>query len=182
MTCIVGIAKEGTVYVGADSAGVDEQWNLVLRADRKVFVRDSMVFGFTSSFRMGQLLRYSLVVPESSATISLEDYMSTTFIDAVRSCLKLGGFAEKDKDAEKGGVFLIGYLGRLFCIQSDYQVAESLDGYYAIGYGANPALGALYATRDKEPEERIRIALEAAERFNVGVRGPFHMESVGNGD
>jgi hypothetical protein len=37
-----------------------------------------------------------------------------------------GGYAEKDKEAEKGGCFLVGVGGRLFQIESDYQVAEAL--------------------------------------------------------
>ncbi len=34
-------------------------------------------------------------------------------------------------------------------------------------------LGALYASRGRKPAARVRLALEAAERFSASVRGPF---------
>lgn len=43
----------------------------------------------------------------------------------------------------------------------------------AVGCGDQIARGALYGTQMQPPKERIRIALEAAERFSAGVRGPF---------
>ena len=40
------------------------------------------------------------------------------------------------------------------------------------------ALGALFATQGQDdPRERVLTALRAAERFNAGVRGPFHVLS-----
>jgi hypothetical protein len=62
--------------------------------------------------------------------------MSTEFVDAVRKVLKDGGFAKKDSEQEEGGVFLIGVSGRLFRLESDYQVGWTTDGYDACGFGA----------------------------------------------
>ena len=59
MTCIVGLVHEGVVYIGGDSAGVGGM-SLTVRADEKVFQNGEFLMGFTTSFRMGQLLRYSL--------------------------------------------------------------------------------------------------------------------------
>ena len=56
MTCIAGLVHDETVYLAGDSAGTSG-WNLTVRADPKVFANDSYVMGFTTSFRMGQLLR-----------------------------------------------------------------------------------------------------------------------------
>lgn len=42
------------------------------------------------------------------------------------------------------------------------------------------ALGALHATRDKVPGERVFMALEAAEAFSAGVRRPFRVEQTHN--
>lgn len=179
MTCIVGLVHDDVVYIGADSAGVDGQ-ALVIRADRKVFRKDPFVIGFTTSFRMGQLLQYKLRVPAHDPKMSIEEYMVTVFVDAVRQCLKDGGFAKKNDEVESGGAFLVGYCGRLFMIDNDYQVGEGLDEFAAVGCGAPYALGALYATRGQSPEMSIEMALRAAERFSTGVRAPFHIESLGN--
>ena len=62
MTCIAAITEKGKVYMGGDSAGVSG-YDITIRADEKVFKNGQCVFGFTSSFRMGQLLCYKFKVP-----------------------------------------------------------------------------------------------------------------------
>lgn len=175
MTAIVGLVHDGTVHLGGDSAGVGG-YSLTVRADVKVFTTGPYVMGFTTSFRMGQLLRYSLdAPPPPQDAASLDRFMATTFIDAVRECLKAGGWAKKSDEREEGGNFLVGVQGRLFEIQSDYQIALAADEYAAVGCGYELALGALFATARSRmaPEKRLRVALDAAERFSAGVRGPF---------
>lgn len=177
MTCICGLVDNGKVYIGGDSAGVDGRYALTVRADKKVFRNGDLVMGFTSSFRMGNLLQHSLKPPRRHPDDDPFKYMVTDFVDAVRACLKAGGYATKSDEVETGGTFLVGYAGRLFEVQDDYQVAENVDGIAAAGCGDLIALGSLYSTSGK-PRDRIRLALEAAERFSAGVRGPFAIEVV----
>lgn len=177
MTCIAGVVHEGQVWMGADSAGVDHGWNLTVRSDAKMFRSGEFLLGFTDSFRMGQLLQYSLTLPDTRLVgDDIFRFMVTSFVNAVRDCLKAGGYAEKHDDAERGGTFLAGFRGRLFRIDSDYQVGESADGYDAVGCGDAYAKGSLYTTRESAiafPKVRLKHALEAAERHSAGVRGPF---------
>ena len=63
MTCIVALKQEGNIYIGGDSAGVSGN-NIRTRADQKVFKKSGIVFGFTTSFRMGQLIKYCLAIPK----------------------------------------------------------------------------------------------------------------------
>lgn len=171
---IVGlVADSGRVHLGGDSAGVSGL-ALQVRADSKVFRNGPFVFGFTTSFRMGQLLRHSLDPPRPPSR-RLSRFMATTFVDAIRECLKAGGWAARNSDREEGGTFLVGVAGRLFEIADDYQVGERVDGYAAVGCGADVAHGALYATADlgMKPRRRLTVALAAAERFSAGVRGPY---------
>ncbi|MFC7533898.1 hypothetical protein [Actinoplanes sp. GCM10030250] len=172
MTAIVGLLRKGAVYIGGDSAGVSGM-NLSVRADTKVFRNGAYLFGFTTSFRMGQLIRYSLA--PSAPKGDLDRFMTTTFVDALRDCLKSGGYARKEEEQEMGGTFLVGVRGRLFVIHDDYQVGKAADGFAAVGCGDQVALGALFATagRGMKPRARVRLALRAAERFSAGVRGPF---------
>ena len=180
MTCIVGITKNGRVFIGADSAGVSGL-DLRIRRDEKVFKNGEFVFGCTTSFRMIQLLRYKLTVPKRYPNDDVMTFMATTFIDAVRSCLKDGGFAEKKNEAEIGGTFLVGHAGRLFKIESDYQVAEGTDGFDACGCGESYALAHLYATQQSDLDIPISLnkALECAAHFSAGVVGPFVFEDGG---
>jgi ATP-dependent protease HslVU (ClpYQ) peptidase subunit len=176
MTCIVGFSLKGKVYIGADSAGIGE-WDLTIRTDPKVFRNGPAIFGFTSSFRMGDLLRYALVIPERHPDEDIDRWMRTGFVDAVRNCLKAGGFAEKEKETEKGGQFLVGYEGRLFYVGSDYQIGEAVDGYDAVGCGDAYAKGAMAAminlVPDIAPAQMIEYALQITERNCAGVRAPF---------
>lgn len=171
MTAVVGIAQGGHVWIGADAAGT-AGWSQTIRSDVKVFRNGPMVMGFTTSYRMGQLLRYALEVPKRHSDIPVDTYMVTTFIDAVRACLKAGGYAARKDETEIGGCFLVGFEGRLFMIGSDYQVGESAHGYDATGCGDELALGSLFTSKGT-PKERIIWALTAAEEFSAGVRGPF---------
>lgn len=172
MTAIVGLVHDGGVYIGGDSAGVSGL-QLTVRADSKVFRNGPYLFGFTTSFRMGQLIHHALTPPKPKGP--LERFMSTTFIDAIRACLKDGGWARRENDREEGGTFLVGVAGRLFVVYEDYQVGQAADGYAAVGCGDQVALGALYATAGAgmPPRRRVRLALSAAERFSAGVRAPF---------
>lgn len=179
MTCIAGVlVGDGRVVIGADSAGV-RGLDMAIRKDKKVFRNGDMLIGYTTSFRMGQLLQYSLTVPYHRPDVDVDRYMRVDFVDAVRDTLKRGGFASKDSEVERGGEFLIGYRGRLFTMMGDYQVAESALPFAACGCGEDFALGAMWgmnpAMRAATPEDFVRRALEASETFSAGVRRPFHV-------
>jgi ATP-dependent protease HslVU (ClpYQ) peptidase subunit len=175
MTAIVGLVHDGKVLIGADSGGV-AGWTVTVRKDSKLFANGAYVMGFTSSFRMGQLLRWAFK-PPAPGKGSLERFMCTTWVDAARRALRDGGWATKEADREIGGVLLVGVRGRLFRIDEDWQVGEHVDGYAAVGSGEQLSLGALAATENLglDPEKRVLASLEAAERHNLGVRGPFHL-------
>ena len=173
MTCIVGLKTREGVWMGGDSAGV-AGYDLTSRADSKVFLSGDFLFGFTSSFRMGDLLRYSFDPPKRGR-VSVDRYMRTSFINGVREVLAAGGFRQKQHEVERGGTFLVGYAGRLFCIEGDFQVGESKDPFHAVGCGDQVALGAMHVLLkfNVNPGMQIRLALLAAERYSAGVRGPF---------
>lgn len=178
MTCIVGLVDNKKVYIGGDSAGV-AGYSLIVRNDDKVFKNGEFIMGFTSSFRMGQLLRYYFSPPPCN-TWDVEKYMVTDFVDAVRRCLKEGGFAHISNNEEEGGVFLVGFKERLFKIEGDYQVAWNTVPFDAVGCGDHLALGAMHILNklEKTPEEKITAALQVAETYSAGVRGPFKIVSL----
>lgn len=177
MTCIVGIVQKGKVYMGADSAGTDAYYNQQIRRDPKIFRNGDLLIGYCGSFRMGQLLGLGLNAPTPKANQKPENYMVSELIPVIRTLLKENGYAKVENNVEEGGQFLVGYDGRLFNIESDFQVGESDDSFDACGAGAPVALGALYATRkNPKPRDRMKLALEAAARFNASVRPPFKYE------
>lgn len=175
MTCIVGLRAKGRVWMGGDSAGVSGD-DITIRSDPKVFIRGPLIIGFTSSFRMGQILRFEPVpnwIPGSDPF----EWMVRVFIPSLHLLFDAHGFGKKEGDwGRVGGQFLVGLEGRLFEVAADFQVGESADEYDACGCGAQVALGAMYQSRfmtELDPDQRITLALRASERYSAGVRGPF---------
>ena len=175
MTCIIGLQTKDCVYIGGDSAGVSDL-SIWIRKDEKVFKNQSFIMGFTTSFRMGQLLRFKFKPPKNKYNDDYE-YMVTDFIDAVKKCFDDNDFGSKGKGGSEGGQFLVGYKGNLYEISDDYQVAMTYLPFNAVGCGAQIALGSLYTTQSlsapMDPEERINMALNAAAQFSAGVSAPF---------
>jgi hypothetical protein len=194
VTCVVGIVDDERVWVGADSAAV-AGLGVTVRRDPKVFelrneqAGTGVLVGFTSSFRMGQLLRYKMRLPGRYPGEDAYEWMVKEFVEAARACLKEGGFTEVEKARERGGTFIVGVPGsvgtaegpggeeaaRLFAVHDDFQVAEPVARYYAVGCGDELALGSLATSGDwdSDPYGRVVSALRAAEMHSAGVSGPF---------
>lgn len=176
MTCIVGIVDKKTkrVVIGGDSASTSGE-NINTRKDPKVFKNGEFAIGCTGSFRMMQLLRFSFKPPEIKSK-DIYEYMCTDFINEVRECFKKGGFLQKYTEGdEKGGKFLVAYKNKLFQIQDDFQVGESLDGIEICGCATDFASGALFVlSKQNIPTgQKVIKALEAAEYLSPFVRRPF---------
>jgi hypothetical protein len=184
-TCIVALKdkENDVIYLGGDSAGVSHLFHTV-RADTKVFTKTSengitFGFGFTSSFRMGQLIQYELKVPSTEGIANLHEYMVTKFVPAIRECFKTGGYTSTKDGKESGGTFIVAVQGRIFKVDSDFQVGENVFGYDACGCGEEFALGSLFtSTTGLSSLERVNMALSAAVQFSGGVMPPFNIITV----
>lgn len=178
MTAVAGfIHHDGSVWIGGDSAGSGSHGSLQIRSDEKVFTRGNFLFGCTGSFRVMQLIRFRFRPPEHPADMDSFEYLSTGFVDALRTCLKQGG-AAKEIDREEIGVdgMMVAYRGRLFRVECDYQVAEMVCRYDAVGSGGAVCLGALSATVEwTDAEARMKEVLSAAEYHCNGVEPPFNI-------
>ncbi len=176
MTCIVGLVDKKNVYIGGDSAAISvDDLTCNIREDEKVFKKGEFAFGFSSSFRMGQILKTRFKPPSKPAKMDDFTYMVTLFVDALRKCFEASGYTDFEEDDSE---FLVGYNGRLYEVLADFQIGMSKEGYASLGCGAPIAHGALHATKDKSAEERIKLALEAATHHSMGVRPPFKIVKI----
>jgi hypothetical protein len=167
--------------MGGDSAGV-AGYSITSRGDHKVFINGPYLMGFTTSFRMGQLLRYKFN-PTPCSTWDLEKHMTTTFIDEVRECFAKNGYDKKAQQGDQqGGTFLVATQGRIFYVSDDFQLGWNTVPYDACGCGTDLALGAMYALHKQspsvDPEEIVKLALGAAAEYSAGVRPPFNILSI----
>jgi len=167
MTCIVGMEYNNQVFMAGDVQGTG--WNnKVVHTTPKVFNRKGVLFGYTTSYRFGQVLEHNLqdpVVP--AADDEIYRWLITVLVPDIRQVLKDNGY-------EKGGNCLIGVRGQLWEMQDDFSVLRSVKGYSAVGSGYEYALGALemfaaqqmFTPRDSQD---IRQLLSRA----VAVAGTF---------
>lgn len=177
MTCIVGLIHDGKTYIGGDAAGCSPHTgDITVRVEPKVFFKGPYVFGYTTSFRMGQLLEWVIPGPEEKKGLGdLRGHLITTWIPVLRQWLKHEGYMHIHEGVEHAGTFLVGYKGQLCGVYGDMQVAVSTDGYLSVGIGDAVALGVLYATKKSKmkPIDRVTLALKAAAHHNMCVREPF---------
>jgi len=177
MTCIVGLIDKDGVYIGGDSAAISsDDLSYNIRADEKVFTKGDFIIGFSTSFRMGQLLKYKLRIPAHPKGMDTHQFMATLFIDAVKKCFDDNDYNEMTTD--DGGCFMVGYKGCLFTILPDYQVSQAKESYTALGCGELIALGAMNiivttGLLEKDPLKRVELALNATVAHSMGVRPPF---------
>lgn len=179
MTCIVGLVHRGTVWMGADSASTDDSTYICVK-NTKVYHSNKMIVGYTSSWRMGQLLQNSIQFPSHRPGMDDLAYITTVFLDAVLTCFKKKGFAKIENNEASGGTFLVGYRGHLYSVNDDFGVEAPIAPYASCGSGQYHANGAMHAlTRTNlSPKVKILRALEASAAFNCGVRAPFHVISL----
>ena len=189
MTCIVGMLnpQDGNIIIGGDSAAVTGM-EIQVEKQPKIFKNGEFIFGCTTSFRMIQLLKFQFQPPviehggtgftsaSKQAPVDIYAYMCTKFVDELRNCFKVGGILDTQNGIEHGGTFLVGYKERLFRINSDFYVMETLDGFDAVGCGQQYALGAMKQLESTKLSVQAKLAqaLETAAHFSGGVVGPFH--------
>lgn len=181
MTCVVGLEHEGSVYMGSDSMASDG-WSQSISRLPKVFYRTDYLIGYSSSFRMGQVLQYTPLpqwLMDGRECDSEEQFLVTKVVESIRIAFKEAGFTTIENSQESGGHFLIGFRSRLYHIANDFQVNSFAEGYAAIGSGEQYAIGALHATSNRmDPERRVLKALKAAEAHSTGVIGPFSVKCI----
>jgi hypothetical protein len=183
MTVIAGLVHEGRVWLGADSAGSNSE-TITARADAKLFVVGSALIGCTGSYRGLQVARYAFKPPALPEGMDPHEYMCTMFVDGLREVWRAAGHVGRTSEIEHVETkMLVGMHGRLWTVDTDLQVGESLAPWAAGGSGELLALGSLHATahvvglRD-QPEARVRLALQAACHHSPSCGGPLLVRST----
>ena len=172
MTVLVGIAHEGRVYLGADTA---ETWGYQqYSVPTKLWAHAGFVFGATGCTRVGQIVEHRLVVPARSEGVNLMRWLVNDFTDAIRTAKREAGYEEKSTTGvEQGPMLLFGVAGRLFTMASSFAISEHSE--FAMGSGAAVALGSLHTSAQYAIGVRTRIdlALQAACAHDIYCKPPF---------
>jgi len=137
---------------------------------------------------MGQILQYNWTPPVYKPTAgyrNLDKFIRTKFVESIKEAFQEQGYGKfgtnAPEDGDEGGIFLIAVqgAGRIFTMDSDFHIGEADVQYMAEGAGQELALGSLFSTGlIKTPRKRVRMALDAAAKFNMSVRPPFTIIEV----
>ena len=176
MTCIIAITKDGTVYMGGDSAASESESGLISTTKMpKVFKKDEYLIGYAGSFRMGKFIQYSVEFPKppswAKTPDKIDEFMNGHLIPHIRKQVKEHELEGGEKEEFN---FIIGLRGSIFEIDDVWAAYEPATDYISIGSGSPVALGSLYSTAGwSNPKKRIQIALESASKYNIYVSAPF---------
>jgi len=184
MTVIIAYKEHGKVYMGGDAGATSGSSTRASKLEKVFTIGDEFLIGYTSSFRMGQIIEHCFKPPNYKEGASIQKYLVSSFVPKLTAVLENHNFLVFKDNEAIGGTFLLGFKGKIFEIGSDMQVNEFKENYHAVGSGERYALGALHAmSHDSKivPKERLTAAFEASAHFTNSVCGPFTIKSVDAG-
>jgi len=172
VTCIVGIVKDDTVYIGGDRS-VSDGTSVMSLSTPKIYIRDEWIYGYAGSLGIGQIMQI-IDIPILKKDDDPFMVLRMDMVDAFKSMMDNQGISiDDDNDTD----ILIGCRGRLFEFSpADWSVAEMKET--SIGSGGNFALGSLYTSIDKDPIDRIGLAIGAAITYSPTCQGPIDILSI----
>ena len=179
MTCIVAKIHEGKVHMIGDCMGSDGFQKHIFSKTPKVFGVGDFIIGYTTSFRMGQILQYSWEPPQRLQSDDNDDlYIYKHVVNSIKKCFEDNAYGFKDKSEFEAGNFLIGWHGRLFEMQNNMSLME-IDKFASVGCGCYHALAAMKTLDWTEqftdnPEEFLRVALLVASDSVTGVSEEYN--------
>ena len=208
MTCIVAYRHEKTIYIGGDRLGSSGHY-ITSRKKAKIFIKEyrrlidptgddevrfskkeEMGFGYTSSFRMGDIIEHVFKVPDLEKEMDEMKYMVSVFVPALMKCYDKNNWLKKSDDKVSGGTFIVAFNKRMFVVQDDFQICEEESDYIAVGCGLDLAKGAFYAMKflsgrvggklleSMNPKIVVEVALKASMEHSAWVGGGFDIIEV----
>lgn len=195
MTTIVGIQGDGFCVAIADSRisdtdndGAIAQIASLRESNSKIGINGRYILGAAGDLRAINILHHAFNPPVCPPTLKgkkLDHFVTVKFIPALRECFEANGYAMPDNDekrhiAEHSSTIFMAVNGVIYIIDGDYSWISDSSGIFAIGTGAQYALGALYT---QMPKGRItinmakKIALKAvsiAAKFDPYTGAPYH--------
>lgn len=154
MTCIVGIECNDRVFIAGDLQGTGGN-NKIMHTQPKVFKKGGVAFGYTTSYRFGQILEHNLpdpVVPADDSEIYR--WLISVLIPDIKKTLVDNGWTT-------GGTCLIGVKNQLWTMQDDFSVLRSVKGYDACGSGVEYAVGCMFTFLNINPNITEKNAIAA---------------------
>lgn len=197
MSLIASVTTLDNVIMAADSGSYDNASGVkMLIGDQKIF-RQAVTWGQKSglhflvgcagSVRQRQVYQHMFLPPRPADTEdgNLITYMVSQYVPVLYETLSSAHAMGEDEKLEGSALIAVYGTGEanrsphVYELLSDLQMAELTETWNATGANYEIALGALAALDqdhwlDEEPEEGLRRAMHAAERYSLFCASPFH--------
>lgn len=185
MTAIAGVVHEGSVTMMADSAASYDHCLVFAESGAKILRLGAALVGVSGAIRLRQVLEVHADAP-SCANAADDDPRRALvlWVNHLRQLASVYGVLRVKDGVEEASDnrLLVALKGRLFEIDSAFQVVEPALPYWSIGCGQAETRAAMYALYQQgRPgalggwtiEAFLRRALEATAAFNAHVCPPF---------
>ena len=185
MTCIVAIIDGNCVVMGSDSAAVDDEGRIQIRAGpskcwTQTNGQEEFLVGFAGGFAEGLFIRHAFEWPSKKQSESIFQWLVKKVQPKLQK--KLAERFHNRLDSIEWELILGFKPGNLYILSPCGDVGESTSKYAAIGSGSCAALSCLETLEHEGSQstswEKIDLALQMSENFHWSVRSPFHVQAL----
>lgn len=197
MTTIIGIQGDGFCIAASDSriSETEVDSNLISQivglreSNGKLGVNGKYILGAAGDLRAINILHHAFNPPTPQPNLKgkkLDHFITAKFIPALRECFEHNGYASPDNEqkqhiAEHSSTVLAAVNGQIYIIDGDYSWISDSAGMFAIGTGAQYALGAMYSMMPSKGRislghgrKMVLKGLAAAAKFDPYTGAPYH--------
>jgi ATP-dependent protease HslVU (ClpYQ) peptidase subunit len=202
LTTIIGIQGDGFCIATADSriSDVEATSDLISQivslkeSNSKLAINGKYILGAAGDLRAINILHHAFNPPTPPPNLrgkKLDQFVTVKFIPALRECFEHYGYAIADNDekhhiAEHASTVFMAINGQIYIIDGDYSWISDSTGLFAIGTGAQYALGAMFTMMPKKGKLTVGSArtmalkaIAAAARFDPYTGAPYHTFTQG---
>lgn len=197
MTTIIGIQGDSFAVICADSRvtevdsdGTATQSMSLKEMGFKVAQNGRWLMGVAGDVRAINILTHAFNPPAPPVTLrgrKLDHFVTTKFVPALRSCFDAEGYSNpltenSTHHAEHSSVVMAAINATIYVIDGDYSWMSDSFGVYAIGSGAQFALGSLATAIPTGGKVGLRTAKQSAMkaiavagRYDPGTAAPYQV-------
>ena len=197
MTTIIGIQGDSYAVICADSRvtevdydGTATQSISLKEIGFKIAQNGRYLMGVAGDVRAINILTHAFNPPTPPTILrgrKLDHFITTKFIPSLRLCFDLEGYSNPHTEssvhqAEQSSIIMVAINGTIYVIDGDYAWLSDAFGVYAIGSGAQFALGSLATAMPSGGKVGLRTAKQSAlkaiavaGRYDPGTAAPYQV-------
>lgn len=173
MTTLVGIQGAGFAVIAAESQ-ISSDGLKSSSISGKICHSGPTIIAAAGNLRGINLLQHAWIAPAFGRYKSTDAYITRSFIPKMREMFIKNGYDMKDLDvvASSGSAMLVAIKSVIYAIDSDYSWDRVKSGLYAVGSGAEIALGVMWTLGGHSKPNRneatavCKKAIEGAKYFD----------------